>query len=64
MYYYKIYVSSWFINIGIVRPLLYGFGDCENPRQDTIELVEELVIDYITNIVVYSLLPLALLIKL
>lgn len=35
----------------VVRPLLYGFGDNESPRQDTVELVEELVVEYITNVV-------------
>lgn len=35
----------------LVRPMLYGFGDSENPRQDTVELVEELVIEYISDVV-------------
>lgn len=30
---------------------MYGFGDVENPRPDTVELLEDLVIDYITDIV-------------
>lgn len=34
--------------------MLYGFGDSANPRQDTVELVEDLVIDYITDIVSLS----------
>lgn len=34
-----------------VRPMLYGFGDVDNPRQDTVELVEEMVVDYITDVV-------------
>lgn len=35
----------------IVRPLMYGFGDDANPRQDTVELVEDLMIEYIETIV-------------
>lgn len=30
---------------------MYGFGDVENPRQDTVDLVEDMVIDYITETV-------------
>ncbi|PJF17832.1 Transcription initiation factor IID, 18kDa subunit domain-containing protein [Paramicrosporidium saccamoebae] len=29
--------------------MLFGFGDSNNPRQDTVELVEELVIEYLTD---------------
>jgi len=28
--------------------MMYGFGDIENPRHDSIELLEDMVIDYIT----------------
>ena len=31
--------------------MLYGFGDVENPRQDTVELVEEMVVEYISDVV-------------
>lgn len=31
--------------------MLYGFGDVENPRQDTIELVEDMVVEYISDLV-------------
>lgn len=31
--------------------MLFGFGDAENPRQDTVELVEDLVVEYVTDIV-------------
>lgn len=30
---------------------MYGFGDDANPRQDTVELVEDLMIEYIETIV-------------
>lgn len=36
---------------GLVRPMMFGFGDAENPRQDSVELVEELVIEYLTDVV-------------
>jgi transcription initiation factor TFIID subunit 13 len=29
--------------------MLFGFGDSDNPRQDTVELVEELVVEYLTD---------------
>ena len=35
----------------LVRPLMYGFGDDINPRQDTVELVEDLMIEYVETIV-------------
>ena len=35
----------------LVRPLMYGFGDDINPRQDTVELVEDLMIEYIETVV-------------
>lgn len=42
----------------LVRPLIYGFGDDINPRQDTVELVEDLMIEYIETIVSHSILSL------
>lgn len=30
---------------------MYGFGDDINPRQDTLELVEDLMIEYLETIV-------------
>ena len=29
---------------------MIGFGECEDPREDTIELMELYVIEFITNI--------------
>lgn len=34
---------------------MYGFGDAESPRQDTVELLDEMVVDYITDIVYIKL---------
>lgn len=35
----------------LVRPMMYGFGDDPNPRQDSVELVEELMLEYLTQVV-------------
>lgn len=35
----------------IVKPMLYGFGDDKNPRDDTVEIVEEIVVKYIVDLV-------------
>jgi len=35
----------------VVRLMMYGFGDVENPRADTVDLVDEMVTDYITEVV-------------
>jgi transcription initiation factor TFIID subunit 13 len=34
-----------------VRPMLYGFGDVANPLPETVDLVEELVTDYVADLV-------------
>ena len=39
---------------------MYGFGDDINPRQDTVELVEDLMIEYIETVVRTSILALYL----
>mmetsp|Transcript_19076 Transcript_19076/g.36456 ORF Transcript_19076/g.36456 Transcript_19076/m.36456 type:complete len:142 (+) Transcript_19076:734-1159(+) len=33
-----------------LRPMLFGFGDVANPLPETVELVEELVTDYVTDL--------------
>ena len=35
-----------------VRLLMYGFGDEPNPAMDSINVMEELVVDYITEMVI------------
>lgn len=30
---------------------MYGFGDDANPRQDSVELVEALMLEYLTDVV-------------
>lgn len=37
-----------------VRQMLYGFGDNRNPRDDTVELVEQLLFEYLAAVVVRS----------
>lgn len=39
------------VGLTIVRLMAYGFGDVANPRSDTVDLLEELVFDYIAEIV-------------
>lgn len=31
--------------------MMYGFGDAANPNKETIDLMEELLVDYIAEIV-------------
>lgn len=49
---FTLYQTRFFL----VRPLMYGFGDDINPRQDTVELVEDLMIEYIETIVLRMVL--------
>lgn len=49
--YISIYHQTLSHSYHSVRPLMYGFGDDINPRQDTVELVEDLMIEYIETIV-------------
>jgi hypothetical protein len=39
-----------------VAPMMYGFGD-ENPAADTVSVMEELLIEHITDIVSYPAPP-------
>lgn len=34
-----------------LRALLYAFGDVSNPRQDTVDLLEDMMVDYIAGLV-------------
>ena len=44
-----MYVEVIFVYV--VRCMLYGFGDDEQPYAETVDLLEELVIDYISETV-------------
>lgn len=35
-----------------IKMLMYGFGDSYNPRQDSIELAEDMIVDYLTDLVI------------
>jgi len=39
----------------LVRLLMYGFGDESDPAPDTVNVMEELVIDYITEMVLFRI---------
>lgn len=32
--------------------MLYGFGDVENPRQDTVEVLEDMVVEFISDTII------------
>jgi hypothetical protein len=34
-----------------VRPMMYGFGDSVQPLDESVDLVEDIVIDFLTNLV-------------
>ena len=34
---------------------MYGFGDDRNPANDTVNVMEEILVEYITDVVRYSL---------
>lgn len=42
------------LHMRAVRNMMYGFGDNINPRADTVRLMEEIVIDYITALAIKS----------
>lgn len=37
----------------LVKCMMYGFGDDENPYAESVELLEDLVIQYIQTMVIY-----------
>lgn len=38
-----------------MKNLMYGFGDDRNPANDTVNVMEEILIEYITDVVRVSL---------
>lgn len=34
--------------------MMYGFGDDSSPRPDSVDLVEDMVVEYLTDIVILS----------
>ncbi len=47
--------SSHLSQCEIVKNLMYGFGDDRNPANDTVNVMEEILIEYITDVVRVSL---------
>jgi len=47
--FYAAAVCAWFY---AVRCMMYGFGDDQNPYSESVDLLEDLVIDYISEMVV------------
>lgn len=43
--------------------MMYGFGDDANPRQDSVDLVEELMLEYLTQVVSSCLVVLKIIIN-
>jgi hypothetical protein len=37
----------------IVKSMMYGFGDEETPYQESVELLEDLVVHFIQNMVLF-----------
>lgn len=37
----------------VVKSLLYGFGDDRNPANDTVNVMEEILIEFIVDVVCY-----------
>lgn len=37
----------------LVKSLMYGFGDDRNPANDTVNVMEEILIEYISDVVSY-----------
>lgn len=35
-----------------VKSMMYGFGDDENPYQESVEIIEDLVVHFIQNMVI------------
>lgn len=38
----------------VVKIMMYAFGDVPNPRQDSAELLEDMVSNYIADVVMFS----------
>lgn len=45
-------IQVWGLYIAyIVRNLMYGFGDDRNPANDSVNVMEEILIEYIVDVV-------------
>lgn len=43
--------NSWFNFYSLVRNLMFGFGDDRNPSSDTVNVMEEILVEYIADVV-------------
>ena len=46
-----LFIFSPVLRSHLVRSLMYGFGDDRNPANDTVNVMEEILIEYITDVV-------------
>ena len=44
----------YFLSLRIVRCMMYGFGDDQAPFTESVDLLEDLVIEYISEMVSYN----------
>jgi len=53
----KFSLSFWqeSMNYRLVVKMMIGFGECDEPREDTLELMELYVIEFISNVTKRSL---------
>lgn len=47
----SIFVDNTMLRVCSVKNLMYGFGDDRNPANDTVNVMEEILIEYITDVV-------------
>jgi len=50
----EIITAAVFIWFCAVRCMMYGFGDDQNPYSESVDLLEDLVIEYISEMVFQS----------
>lgn len=43
--------SSLYIHVFVVKSIMYGFGDDRNPANDTVNVMEEILVEYIMDVV-------------
>ncbi len=46
-----VYVLTVLVFVSKVRNMMYGFGDDPEPYAESVELLEDLVVQYITDMV-------------
>lgn len=46
-----MFKKYFIIDFILVKAMMYGFGDDENPYQESVELLEDMVLHFIQNMV-------------